>query len=399
MDLTSLPSLNVDCFLALMQSFLLQHRRKKDFFPSMPVSEDRFGAMCCTNLCTVEEWHAIVHDMTAMFLLEDSRELLPILEYQNGATLAECAQAFWHLWYNRTRQVTFFTSGTTGKPHACIHTEAELKQEASFLRTLFSHNQAFLSSVSPHHLYGFTFGLYLPLVCGVPVRRTLSLSTLLISQIQCNDAVIGIPVLWNAVARGKLKMAKHNVSLISASAPINSETLDILERCGYLLIDVFGSSETGVIGIRSSSREPYRLLPYFDRQKSIYGGLLRILPDGSIREYPLMDNLDWQGTRKFYPAGRKDKAVQVAGVNVYPSHVAKQLENIPEIAMCAVRLTGKSEGSRLKAFIVLKEGVEESDFRKKLKVFLKNFSPEERPVHFKFGRDLPRNEMGKLQDW
>lgn len=399
MDLTSPPSLNEHCFLVLMQSFFLHHRRKHGFFSSVPMREDRFGAMRGADICTAAEWRAIVHDMTAMLSLEDSREIFPVLEYGNGATLAECAHVLWRAWFNGARHVTFFTSGTTGTPRACTHTEMELKQEVSFLRTLFSHNTAFLSSVSPHHLYGFTFGLYLPLSCGAPVRRTLPLSTLLVSQMRCGDAVIGVPVLWNAVARGNLKTVEHDIVLVSASAPISPETLNILEEYGYRLLDVFGSSETGVIGIRGSSREPYQLLPYFERSKGLQDELLRMLPDGTVRKYPLMDTLNWQGAEKFYPAGRRDKAVQVGGVNVYPSHVAHQLEKIPEVAMCAVRLMDKGEGSRLKAFIVLKNGIDEHDFRRKLKTFLKNFSPEERPVHFEFGQTLPRNDMGKLQDW
>lgn len=340
-----------------------------------------------------------MHDMMAMFSLEETHELLSTLAYGSGATLSECAQALWHVWFNGTRHVTFFTSGTTGAPQACIHTESELKQESGFLRTLFPHKKAFLSSVSPHHLYGFTFGLYVPLVCGTPVRRTLPLSTLIISQIQRNDAVIGIPVLWNAVARGNLKTAEPNVALVSASAPVRPETLNVLEEYGYQLVDVFGSSETGVIGIRSNSREPYQLLPYFDRQRSMSDSLFRILPDGKIRKYPLMDNLDWPEPQKFYPVGRKDKAVQVGGVNVYPSHVANQLAKIPEVSMCAVRLMDNAERSRLKAFIVLEEGIEEHEFRQKLKKLLKDFSPEERPVRFTFGRELPHNDMGKPQDW
>lgn len=419
MDLTPPPSLDAHGFLALMQSFFLHHRRRKGFFSSMPMPEERFGAMRREDICTAEEWRAVLHDMTAMFLWEDPRKLPAIpnsgpdsepdsglkkgpaneLEYGSGATLAECARTLWRAWSDGTRRVRFFTSGTTGTPRACIHSEAELKQESDCLRGLFSHTKAFLSSVPPHHLYGFTFGLYLPLVCGAPVRRTLPLSTLIMSQTRCDDAVIGVPVLWNAVARGNLKAAERHVSLVSASAPVRPETLDILEECGYRLIDVFGSSETGVMGIRGGSREPYELLPYFDRRKGVSDSLWRALPDGGARRCPLMDVLNWQGPRTFYPAGRRDRAVQVGGINVWPSRVANQLAEIPEVEQCAVRLADRTEGSRLKAFIVLKEGTDEHDFRQKLKGILRNFSPEERPVRVEFGRELPRNDMGKPQDW
>lgn len=48
--------------------------------------------------------------------------------------------------------------------------------------------------------------------------------------------------------------------------------------------------------------------------------------------------------------------VQVAGSNVSCAHVASVLGEHPGIGSCAVRLMGAHEGSRLKAFVVVRAG-------------------------------------------
>ena len=51
----------------------------------------------------------------------------------------------------------------------------------------------------------------------------------------------------------------------------------------------------------------------------------RKLPNGTLWTVPLQDDHIWPDERHFIPQGRKDYAVQVGGVNVYPAHVEKVL--------------------------------------------------------------------------
>ena len=66
------------------------------------------------------------------------------------------------------------------------------------------------------------------------------------------------------------------------------------------------------------------------------------------------DIISFESQRVFRINGRKDKAAQVAGVNVYPSKVADILKQNALVKDAEVRLGGE----RLKAFIVLKDGID-----------------------------------------
>ena len=100
------------------------------------------------------------------------------------------------------------------------------------------------------------------------------------------------------------------------------------------------------------------------------------------------------------PTGRRDNAVQVGGVNVYPARIAAKIQSLPEIAACAVRPMRPEEGTRLKAFIVPFREENTQELKRSLRRRLKQMlSAEECPVSFSFGPSLPRNSMGKLADW
>ena len=393
------PSLDSSCFLDIFQSILLSRTRNQSLFPTPPMARNVFARKRRSELCGLDEWRNAARDLATMFMLTDSPDAEKTLDARQDIPMGERAERLRLLWLRSPRNLAFSTSGSTGEPRLCVHTETDLQQEAACLMNIFAGKKAFLSAVPPHHLYGFTFGLYLPFLCGVPVERTLSLSSLVISRTREDCAVVGVPLLWDAVARGQDHPSPKNVTLISASAPARPETLAALERRGYAIADIFGSSETGVMGIRRRADAPYRLLPYFSRLKENPQQLLRAMPDGDVVACPLMDNLRWQNDREFYPEGRTDRAVQVGGVNVYPALIEKRLTAVPGVATCAVRLMTPKEGSRLKAFIVAEKNADEAALRKTLKALFHAMPPEERPARLDFGPELPRNDMGKLKDW
>jgi acyl-coenzyme A synthetase/AMP-(fatty) acid ligase len=58
------------------------------------------------------------------------------------------------------------------------------------------------------------------------------------------------------------------------------------------------------------------------------------------------------------------------------------------------------EGSRLKAFVVLRDGVTEEAARASLRDWARaHLSAPETPADIVFGAELPRDEHGKLADW
>jgi len=114
-----------------------------------------------------------------------------------------------------------------------------------------------------------------------------------------------------------------------------------------------------------------------------------------------MDEMIWEDDTHFYPVRRKDGAVQIGGVNVFPDAVAQKISTHPSVKECRIRLIGNENDSRLKAFIVLSDGISYSpETRRAISEWLYTHLPApERPVSLTFGAAIPRNDMGKEQDW
>lgn len=389
--------LTVHAILAMLQSLLMQQRRSRSPFPQLPLPEAAFGSMRWRDAAGCDERRTLLADVRSMLFYgeaDGSRHSAPSGQELVAATAGELLAE----WHGSSRRIAFFTSGSTGVPKACIHSAAMLAQEMAFLRPYFQGRTRIVSAVPAHHLYGFTFGVHLPSFCGIPVWRTVAMPHVIAATMQPGDAVIGLPLLWKALVQTGRMPSGKDILAVSATAPIEEDTLKALELAGFSLADIFGSSETGVAGIRTASHEAYRLSSHFRRTGP--DTLDRLLPDSRHCPVRLEDTLHWRDDRHFLPAGRRDKAVQVGGVNVYPGQVAEKIRKLPEISDCAVRLMRPDEGTRLKAFIVPARMEDVRELRHKLRRRLKTMlTAEECPVSFSFGASLPRNGMGKLADW
>lgn len=309
-------------------------------------------------------------------------------------------------WRDSPRVITFFTSGSTGKPKPCTHPESHLRQEITSLAPLVDGCASALVTAPLHHMYGFTFGLLLPLSLGIPVRCVPPLPTLAQAQMKPGDMVVGTPLLWSRLAdlRGwkeRVSEEGKGITALTATAPMPPDVAHALLRQGFRVIEFFGSSEVGVVCRRFHPDEPFELLPHISRGKGPHADMLeRCLPEGECRRYPVQDVITWLDERRLLPCGRIDAAVQVGGVNVYPGHVAAILEEHEGVRLCQVRLMRPEEGHRLKAFVVPATGWTVDALRESLAVHVrKRLKGPERPTRFSFGEDIPRGPVGKPADW
>ena len=110
------------------------------------------------------------------------------------------------------------------------------------------------------------------------------------------------------------------------------------------------------------------------------------------------DNLRWLDERRFVVNGRRDGAVQVGGVNVFPARVRDALLAHAGVADAAVRL--EADTGRLKAFVVPAGGEDGDALLDDLDRWCGDrLSAPERPRRFALGGALPVNAMGKPADW
>ena len=319
--------------------------------------------------------------------------------------------------------ITFRTSGSSGKPKPCTHTLADLQQETRFLASLLSgegHNEIHaplrrvLTAVPAHHIYGFLFTVLLPAELGqLPVQdvRNVTVNNLP-RRMTAGDLLVSHPAHWALLARHANAFPAGVVGTTS-TAPCPDETAQALTDLGLQrLVQVYGSSETAGIAWRDAPAANYELMAHWTRTEGQANELLRVSSSlaSSVssslssnmapRTFPMQDALNWHSQRHFKVAGRMDQAVQVGGINVFPSRVRDVLLQHPEVADAAVRLMTVYDSTRLKAYVVPKFDVATTDLQQRLDTWLApRLSAAERPRAFALGSALPRNAQGKLVDW
>jgi 4-coumarate--CoA ligase len=210
---------------------------------------------------------------------------------------------------------------------------------------------------------------------------------------------VATPHLWRYLA-GSLGGFPAGVSGTSSTAPMPAELAQELTAAGLArLTEVYGSSETSGIGWRHDPSQPFELMPFWtlgpDGQSISRGG-------GAPLPFP--DLVAVKGDRLVRPIGRRDGAVQVGGINVFPERVRDALLACPGVADAAVRafaVDGDAARQRLKAFVVPDAaGADAAELEEALRRHAaEKLSGVERPAAYAFGPELPRNAMGKLADW
>jgi 4-coumarate--CoA ligase len=301
--------------------------------------------------------------------------------------------------YTRDQKVpaiSFASSGSTGRPRLLTHSWENLLREASFFAQQLEGRTRVVKTVPSHHIYGFLFTWLLPELAGLDVVEQAPEAP----AWEPGDVVVTVPFLL------KLWLERHvsfppGVLFTLSTAPFPPDLAQALLDAGGHYLEIFGSSETSGIGWRTQPTRPFELLPWW----TVLPGDVERAPvlqqgDGVLYEFP--DEVEFPEPGFVLPKGRRDGAVQVAGVNVFPARVKALLEEHPGVAQAAVRPTNDGASVRLKAFIVPKLPTNFTE--KELETSLRDWSSQrlgapERPASYTFGNALPRSPLGKDSDW
>jgi 4-coumarate--CoA ligase (photoactive yellow protein activation family) len=343
------------------------------------------------------ERYALASALAAALHLPPDADLHRLL---GAVTLGEWCDALGAAIGSGSGLISFRSSGSSGVPTRNEHRLDLLWQEACFFAAQLPQARRLWFAVPAHHIYGFLFTVLLPLAYRQPpalldMRRTLPAA---LQQATDGDVIVAYPEVWAALAAA-VPNWRPGVSGVSSTAPCPPALARQLADGGLRLIEVYGSSETAGVGWRSAAGAPYALLPYW-RHADGSDTLQRAAGDGEWLEATCQDRIDWQDARLFVPAGRRDHAVQVAGVNVYPAQVAALLARHPDVQAAQVRLMRPDEGARLKAFVVPREPGASATLAGQLTNWVRErLAPPARPVAFTFGVALPVGQQGKPADW
>ncbi|MDC7217868.1 MAG: AMP-binding protein [Spirochaetales bacterium] len=313
-------------------------------------------------------------------------------------SISQMAELIFEQTEGRPLQLTFFTSGSTGTPVPAKSNFADLEQEIHSLSQVFADRTRIVSFVPRHHIYGFLFSILLPKALRIPVEYRAALPAAeQIKTMLPGDLIIAFPLLWKKLEKLNCRFPE-NVYGVTSTGPCPAETINSLQAQGLArMTEVYGSSETGGVGFRHDPTYMYTLLEHWEQTEN--STIERTSVDGTKKLHTLQDNLQWQG-KQFKPLKRADKAVQVGGINVYPTRVEAAFKKNPHVRECVVRLMRPEEGERLKAFIVPVDAVEYATLEKELRTLAANeLTRHEKPGKYNFGPSLPVSEMGKLSDW
>ena len=293
---------------------------------------------------------------------------------------------------------TFATSGTTGLPKLCRQTMAALHGEALYWSGQLAGCTRVVQTVAAHHIYGFLFAAMLPDITGWPVLDARMMHPGAVrSALRAGDLLVGFPAGLAALLRSVSDLPP-GLRIVSATSGLPENVhRALLERGADDVVDIYGSTETAGIASRRSPSQPFALLPRWRRDPA--GSRVADIATGAAFDLP--DRVTWDDDRHLRPAERVDGAVQVAGVNVFPSRIADRLRGLTLVADCHVFLDTALPEPRLRATVVPAAGADGESVRAACDRWSRrNLTAPERPVSFELSEPprhlgpLPRERVG-----
>lgn len=301
------------------------------------------------------------------------------------------------------RLATVYTSGSTGAHTACPKTAAQLLGETRMLAQTFPLPGAarVVPMVPPHHIYGLLFGVLLPLVSGGAFYRYTPLHAPEVAAVLGSgaDALVTVPAHLRGLLlaeRGELPPVSR---VFSSAAPLSPRVATaVQERFGWVITEVFGSSETGGIGWRQSGGAgPWTPFPGVSVTAG-EGERLRLdspfLPPDVERPYLGSDRVEIHEDGRFSHLGRTDGVLKIGGVRVSLAEIETRLlaiDGVRDVAVLAKEVGGARQ-VEVWAAVVAPE-LEAGAIRASLRGWL---SPIAMPRRLKLVDRLPRTESGKL---
>lgn len=300
-------------------------------------------------------------------------------------TVADWARAAEQGVARRMTAFAFTAAGRDSATQSSVHAADDVWADAAAIANLLYGRRRLVSFVSPHSLMGFVATTLTANLQGVPyLDARLVAPDALGARLAFGDVVVATPTLWRYLMREGVA-APDNAMAVSFGEPLSPELAADLRKAGFgALRELYGSTETGVIAWRDSPGEAFVLFDHWSRSKS---GLVRRRASGETQEIVAMDKFEWAGERLFKLGGRRDGAVQIGAVNVFPDRIAAAISAHHAVAACTIEVMRQSGGvNRLVARIALKRGHTVGEpLARELDIWCRaHLRPQERPRIYNF---------------
>jgi len=341
------------------------------------------------------------------FCLTDSKDCaiaLPQMQFPElDALREETEQPFCVPQIDGSQLVAYvFTSGSTGTPIPHRKTWGALvrnvQAEAKLCNLLDGRSHALIGTVPPQHMYGFESTVLIVMQSGnaMVAGRTFYPADICnaILSVPHPRALISTPVHLRSVITGDLKIPAVDL-IMSATAPLSLPLAQEAEAAfGAPLLEIYGSTETGQIAVRHSTRtQEWQLFPgvAFTRENDVTwasGGHVE-------RPVPMQDVIEPVSADRFLLHGRTADLINIAGKRSSLAYLNVQLNAIPGVLDGAFYMPDEAESegvTRLTAFVVAPKQSASS----LMTALRERIDPVFLPRPLIFVAALPRNATGKL---
>ncbi|GBL46471.1 acyl-CoA synthetase, AMP-(fatty) acid ligase [Sulfuriferula multivorans] len=300
------------------------------------------------------------------------------------------------------RIAVVFTSGSTGTPQPHPKTWGALvssvQAEAARLGLLHNIPHTLIGTVPPQHMYGFESTVLMAWHSGNALSHAQPFYPADICQalaaVPTPRVLVSSPVHLRALLDAELALPELAL-VVSATAPLSAQLAqDVEARCHAPLMEIYGSTETGLIATRRPAQsEEWRLLPGI---KLIADGDSVCACGGHIETMIAMgDMLEPVSDEHFLLHGRLADLVNIAGKRHSLTSLNHLLNSIPGVVDGAFYMpdeSGNGHITRLAAFVVA-PGLQAPRL---LAALREHIDPVFLPRPLLFVEELPRNRTGKL---
>lgn len=240
------------------------------------------------------------------------------------------------------RALRFTAAGRDSRTEGCLHAADEIFRDAASAANLLYGRRRLVSLVAPHSLLGFEITVLMPNLQQIAAVDARGMAPdALGKELAFGDVVIATPTLWRYLV-GEGLSAPDNAMGVFFGETMTPELAADLRKAGFgALREIYGSTENGLIAWRDSPTEPFIL---FDHWRRAGDRLLRTMPSGAERAVEPMDVLEWTNDRTFRLGPRRDGAVQIGAVNVFPDQIAAAIRRHKAVEDCRIRVVRHAGG-------------------------------------------------------
>lgn len=294
--------------------------------------------------------------------------------------------------------VRLYTSGSTGEATPHLKSWEMLARGAHLTATQLQIDSGttFLATVPPQHMFGLETTVMLPLQsgCAIDNRHPLFPADIraALHDIEEPRALITTPLQLRACASEQQPLPRCEF-ILSATAPLSPELAGTIEAlCDTTVREIYGSTETGAIATRCTTRdELWTLIDgcKLEQQDDSWQLQASHLP----QPQPIADRLSVEG-RRFRLMGRGADLIKVAGKRVSLgelNHILLSLDGVRDGAFFLPQEPDDGRTVRLAAVVST-----QLDSPTLLSRLREKIDPAFLPRPLLIRQQLPRNEAGKL---